>query len=840
MQTVSRLITEFIPETYDVYLQINRINRSFKGEVAVTGESKHGRIILHTKGLEVTSATINGVEASWNMGINDELSLTAPNLQAGVYTVVIHYSGQITDHLHGLYPCHFTHKGIKKELLMTQFESHHAREVLPCVDEPEAKATFNLTIKTDVGDTVLSNMPVKKRRESCSGQTVQFATTPRMSTYLLAFIVGELQSVRAKTKSGVDVAVWSTPAQPIESLQFALDHAVRTIEFFDEYFDVPYPLPKSDHVAVPDFSSGAMENWGLITYRETALLADPATTSISSKQYIATVIAHELSHQWFGNLVTMKWWDNLWLNESFATIMEYVAVDALHPEWEEWLEFSSQEAVLALRRDAIDGVQSVQTDVKHPDEISTLFDASIVYAKGGRLLRMMQQYVGESAFRTALKHYFTLHQYGSTTGDDLYAEMSKASKKPVGTLMNTWISQSGYPVVLARVNGNKLTLTQQQFFIGPHKPNNQLWPIPLGATLPEVPLVLDKKSITVSLTDPQATLQLNYHDSAHFITHYDQTLRSRLLIEITNGTMPVLQRMQFLHEQTLLARGGMMNSADLLDVLIAYSNEQNEKVWGMMALAIGELKKFVETNRQAEKQLRNFIGTLAHPQYVRLGWDSTATESEDDTKLRATILGCMLYSEQPAVIAEALRRYNAAPYTALDPELRGLIMSAAVRHSKDRQIIDNLLEDYQQTVSVDLKSDVAAALTSTRNKKELGKLRTLLTNTSVIRTQDHLHWFIALLRNTESRQATWEWLQNHWQWIETTFGSDKSCDYYPRYAAATLTTPAQLSEYREFFAAHKANPALTRTIDMGIRDLEGRIELIERDSPAVATRLANM
>ena len=313
--------------------------------------------------------------------------------------------------MHGLYPCYFTHDGVKKQLFATQFESHHAREVFPCVDEPAAKAEYDLTLVTQTGITVLGNMPVKSEEENGDSRTTTFEKTPRMSSYLLAFVIGELHKKTARTKSGVEVNVWATPAQNENTLDFALDIATRSIDFYDEYFGVKYPLPKSDHVALPDFSSGAMENWGLITYRESCLLADPELTPESSRRFIATVIAHELSHQWFGNLVTMNWWNDLWLNESFANMMEYVAIDALHPEWRMWEDFATNEVTAALRRDSLDGVQSVQADVNHPDEISTLFDPAIVYAKGGRLLVMVRKLIGEEAFRAGLKSYFEKFAY---------------------------------------------------------------------------------------------------------------------------------------------------------------------------------------------------------------------------------------------------------------------------------------------------------------------------------------------------------------------------------------------------------------------------------------------
>ncbi len=838
MQTVSRLITEFIPTSYQLSLDIDRIGRTFKGTMTIKGSSVNGKVVLHSKGLVLDTVLIDGKEASHALGINDEVELTHPALAPGEHIVVLGYNGTITDQLHGLYPCRFVHNGEPKELLVTQFESHHAREMMPCIDEPEAKATFDVTVTTETSITVLGNMPITSQTEAAGRMVTKFATTPRMSTYLLALVMGEMHSKTAKTADGVDVSVWATPAQSPESLDFALEHAVKTIEFFNDYFGVPYPLPKSDHVAVPDFSSGAMENWGLITYREVALLAEPQTTSISSKQYIAMVVAHELSHQWFGNLVTMKWWNNLWLNESFATIMEYLAVDALHPEWNEWFEFSSSEGVMALRRDSIDGVQSVQTDVHHPDEISSLFDGAIVYAKGGRLLRMMQTYIGEAAFRTGLKSYFIKHQYGNTTGDDLWAELSEASGKDVGQLMNTWISQSGFPVVHASLNDSTLTLTQERFFVGPHDASEQLWPIPLRANRTDIPTLFEEKSVSIPFVDTEV-LHLNMDDSAHFITNYGANLKSRLVEEVRSGAMNEVQRAQFLHEQTLLARAGYIGSAELIPLLDAYRNESNEKVWDTIALAISDLKKFVEYDQYAESHLRSFVAGLARMQFDRLGWDKRAEESEDDTKLRATIIGCMLYGEVSDVIDHAITMYRTTDMDSFDPELRGLILGAAVRHGADGQIIDDLMKLYASTASADLQGDITAAVTSSKDLAILTRLLNQLKDTQTIRTQDTVRWYVNLLRNREGREATWQWVREQWPWIEETFASDKSHDYFPRYSASILSARKHLDEYRSFFTPLRSNPGLTRVIDMGILDLEGRIELIERDGKAVAEALSD-
>ncbi len=839
MQSVTHLISEFIPENYQLALIIDRAARTFNGTVAITGESVNKHIVVHAKDLTIARATIDGEPATCTQGENDELTLTVPHLAPGRHTVIISYDGKIIDtQLHGLYPCKFTVDGAPKELIMTQFESHYAREMFPCVDEPEAKATFDVTVTTETGVTVLGNMPVVAQNEQDGTLVTTFDTTPRMSTYLVALVIGDMHAKSATTKDGVVVSVWATRAQRLESLDFALEHAVKSIEFYNEYFGVPYPLPKSDNVAVPDFANGAMENWGLVTYRETALLADPDTTSLASKEYIATVIAHELSHQWFGNLVTMKWWNNLWLNESFATIMEYIATDALHPDWNMWLEFNSNEGGMALRRDAIDGVQSVQIDVKHPDEISTIFDGAIVYAKGARLMNMMRTFVGEDAFRQGLKEYFTTHAYSNTRETDLWNALSQASGKDVAGFMSAWISQPGYPVITATASDSELTLAQQQFFVGPHETSSQLWPIPLDSSYGALPELLDTTSTAAGYTD--SLILLNQHNTGHYLTNYDPTLRTKIYDALKDGTLTESQRIQFLTEQTMLARGGFIPMASLIPLLDAYKHESSDKIWDVLSVAIAELKKFVETDEARENKLRSLVGALASEQFARLGWNALDGEPENDTKLRSTILGCMIYSENEAVLDEAKRRFEAAPFEQLDPELRPLLASAVVRHFETPPLIKQLLELYKTSQNAELKIDIASALTSSREESTLHALIELVPDTTVIRPQDTLHWFVYLLSNRHSRTETWQWMRDSWQWITETFGDDKSFDRFPRYAAGRLMTREQLKEYTQFFAPLRNDLSLTRTIDMGIRDLEGKIELIERESPAIYAALDNL
>ena len=837
MTTVPRLYETFKPSHYELKIDLTQADdKKFSGSVTITGQASGSSISLHAKDLTIHSALIDDQPAEFYYGEFDELRLSCPELSSGEHTIRIKFSGTITDAMHGLYPCYFTHDGVKKQLFATQFESHHAREVFPCVDEPAAKATYDVTLRTAPDLTVLGNMPIAESSEHDGVLTTTFATTPRMSSYLLAFVVGELHKKTAHTNSGVEVNVWATPAQSEETLGFALDIATRSIDFYDEYFGVPYPLPKSDHVALPDFSSGAMENWGLITYRESCMLVDDKLTPESSKRFIATVIAHELSHQWFGNLVTMQWWNDLWLNESFANMMEYVAVDALHPEWRMWEEFAVSDVTITLRRDSIDGVQSVQNGVNHPDEIDTLFDPAIVYAKGGRLLVMVRQLIGEEAFRAGLRSYFEKFAYQNTVGDDLWRELETASGQPIINLMNTWISQPGLPIVQVEQDNSAeqptATLRQERFFIGDHQPSDTCWPIPLFANQPLDNAMLTEHEKTFTIEKP---LQLNCGLNGHFVTKYDNATREQLLANIHE--LPTLDKICLLQDTTLLARAGFESSASLLPLALSLKHETNEKVFDMAAGALAELRKFVDDDDDGKAHLKQISGEFARATFDELDWGETPGESDDDRERRVTALGLMIYSEDQAVLAEAKRRFDGQSLEELPTEIRSLIISANVRHFETPEMIDDLFQTYQHTPSNDLQTDITLGLTNTKNQKTAQTILANIKRSDIIRPQDASRWFVYLIRTHESRQLTWGWLKDNWQWVETTFAGDKSYDEFIRYAATALLTSDELTDFRRFFEPMLGIPALTRTIELGITEIAARVELIERDKAAVIDAL---
>ena len=833
MNTVRRLTNDFIPEHYELTLTIIRQEKTFHGSVTIHGELVHDSILsLHAKELVITDARVDGQSVSYSTADDDILALSGEAVVPGARTATLDFKGTITDAMHGMYPCYFEDAGEKKELIATQFESHHAREVFPCIDEPAAKATFDVTLCTEQDVTVLGNMPISSQTVQNDMRVTTFQRTPIMSSYLLAWVVGELHKKTATTAGGTEVNVWATPAQPSETLDFALEMGVNVIEFYDEYFGVPYPLPKADHVALPDFSSGAMENWGLITYREVALLVDPKTASATQKHFVASVIAHELAHQWFGNLVTMKWWDDLWLNESFADFVEHIALDALHPEWETWLEFVLSRGIGTLRRDATDGVQSVHVDVHHPDEINSLFDGAIVYGKGARLMKMLRSYIGEDAFRAGLKTYFTEFAYKNTEGADLWKHLSAASDKDVATFMDAWLSQPGYPVLTVSDSG----LRQEQFFIGEHQPSDRVWPILLGAEpAGTLPAIMHDREIPAFISFDQ---RFNVNDNAHFITQYPADHLQALLAKVE--TFSTIDRLGLLNTHTLLVRGGRAASADLIDIVQHYAHESNDAVWDVMNITLAELRKFVEQDKDAEAGLRTLTRQLAAQHYTRLGFDEITGEPLVDTKLRPIITSMMIYGEDAAVIDTALQRCNITTLADISTDMRSLIISAAVRHSQDTTLPTQLMELYTTTHSADLREAIIAGITSTKSATVAADMLKHCMDSQTIRPQDAGHWFVYFIRNRHTRQVAWQWLQDNWSWIEQTFGGDKSYDEFPRYAAMGLMTHQELAEYKEFFLPLREQPALQRNIDVGITEIAARLELIDRDGDDVRTALRNL
>jgi aminopeptidase N len=844
-KAVTRLFNSFQPNNYDLKLDLDITGNKAAGQVVITGK-KTGRpsqrLTFHGKGLKIAAATITKHDKQGDTLIAverinlqksfDEIRLhTKDILYAGSYTIIIDFIAPIQESMHGMYRSDYKLDSETKTVISTQFESHHAREAFPCIDEPEAKATFDLTLTTPANLTVLSNMPAVKQEVRDDMLVSVFDTTPRMSTYLLAWAIGELQHKSATTKDGVEVNVWSTLEHRPEALDFALDTGKRCIEFFNDYYGTPYPLPKCDMISIPSFSSGAMENWGLVTYREACLLADPATSSQSAREVVALVVCHELSHQWFGNLVTMKWWDDLWLNESFANVMEYVAVDALFPEWQVFNTFVSQEGLSAFRRDSIAGVQSIKTEVRHPDEISTLFDPSIVYAKGGRLLNMLRTYIGEDDFRAGLKQYFEKHQYGNTTGDDLWAALSETSGKDVAGFMNPWLQQSGFPLVTVDQQGKQLALRQSHFLIDPAKADtDRRWPVPLLASNTEVPALLNKSEATATL-QTDTFVQVNQGAVGHYVVRYGNPDHMAWMAgRAADKSLGDVERLMLLSDSSMLARSGADSLITTLQLLDNYADEASEPVWDIISLTIGDARRFVDSDEDLEEPIKALIRNLIEPQYQRLGWEQQPDEPSQDTKLRAGIIGLGAFAEHPEIKARVLEMFEAykADADSVNSELRGIVFTSAVRY-KAEGAFDYLLELEEKTSNPNLKQELLGSLSSTRSTEDGARLLARIKDPKKVRLHDVDHWLVLLMRSRYNQEQAWQWLRDNWDWIAKTFEGDKSYDTFPRYAASSFNTRQRLDEYREFFGPMADIPVLSRNIAMGIEELESRVTWVERD-----------
>ena len=838
MQAVKHFIETFVPEHYDLFLDLNRADKSFSGKVTITGEAKTSKISLHQKDLTVEAVEVAGQARPFTLDKDNE-ALYIELEAAGPVLVTITYTGQITDNMTGIYPSYYTVDGVKKEIISTQFESHFAREAFPSVDEPEAKATFDLALKFDQaeGELALSNMPEIDVENRKATGVWKFETTPRMSSYLLAFAAGDMQGITAKTKNGTLVGVYATKAHPESNLEFALDIAVRCIEFYEEYYGVKYPIPQSLHVALPDFSAGAMENWGLVTYREIYLLVDENSTALS-RQTVALVVAHELAHQWFGNLVTMKWWDDLWLNESFANMMEYVSVDAIEPSWKIFEDFQTSGVPYALKRDATDGVQSVHVEVKHPDEINTLFDGAIVYAKGSRLMHMLRRWLGDDAFRKGLGAYFEKHQYGNTIGRDLWDDLSQASGRDVAAFMDAWLEQPGYPVVTAKVENDSLILTQKQFFIGEHEDRGRLWPVPLNSNWQGLPDTLTTERLEIPnyaalAAQNDGALRLNTENTAHYITDYQGELLDALLNNLSS--LDNISKLQIVQERRLLAESGKISYADLLPVISKLANETSYMVVSAVSQVLEGLNRFVDEGSQTEEDYKALLKVLSQSNFDRLGFEKQAGESDEDEMVRQLIVGNMIKADDETAKAQASQIFDKYRdnLEKLPAAIRLQVLVNQIKHHESKELTKLYLDLYVASNDGSFKNALSTALSYTKNKETLDELLATWKDKFTVKPQDLSAWYGRFLSRDFTQEAVWTWARENWDWIKAALGGDMSFDSFVISPAVVFKTERRLAEYKAFFEPQLDDMAISRNISMGIKEIAARVELVKCEKEAV-------
>ncbi|HEY5152857.1 MAG TPA: M1 family metallopeptidase [Candidatus Saccharimonadales bacterium] len=859
---VTRLYEQFRPDNYDLTLDVDPKTMAFSGTVTVRGK-KTGRpaerLTFHQKGLKIASAvivrhgkpgdkTIEVARINNHAGFDEVRLHAAEMIYPGEYTVTMAFSGEITRPMNGIYPCHFKHDGQDKMLIATQFESHHAREAFPCIDEPEAKATFDLTLVTPAGETVIANTPVKAQKpyaDTADGSQAYtytttrksvpafvettFETTPKMSTYLLAFVFGDMKYLEATTEDGVLVRTYATPDN-VKHARFALDVAVKTLEFYNDYFDIPYPLAKCDFIALPDFSSGAMENWGCITFREQVMLVDPKNTSLHVKQYVADVVAHELTHQWFGNLVTMRWWTDLWLNESFATWMSWLAVDHLFPDWKVWTQFIVDEQGIAFKLDALEHTHPIEVEVRHPDEIRTIFDA-ISYEKGASVLLMLHDYLGADTFRDGLRLYLKRHAYGSTDTVDLWTSLEEVSKLPVKEFMGAWTSQSGYPIVQARIAADQPTLRQERFYLNPAaKKEPATWPIPLLASQDPGFATLDKTEQAIKTAALAKDFLLNHNRTSFFRAVYDTEHLAALAGEVKAGKLNDLDRLGLLNDAFEAAKAGYGPTVDALKLLEAYAGEDSAVVWDVISAGIGSIR-VVMNDDKVRAGLRPFVRNLTAGQLKRLGWEEKPGDSHFDRLLRPAILGLSSFGEEPSVVKEAQKRFESMKQPEdIHPDLRGVVYGTMARKGGLPEF-EKMLKMHNESANSEERVTLAGALCGFEQPELIHKALGLIT-TDKVRLQDATYWIAYSFMNRHARHLTWEWLGKNWEWLLKNLGTDLSFFRLPTYAARGFSDESFIPEFETFFES-RMSPAFERPVKQAIEIIQWQAAWKKRDLASI-------
>ncbi len=845
---VKHLLAYFQPKHYNLQLDLDKSEMTFRGELQLTGK-KVGRptkrITLHQNGLTVSKAFILKTDKGSTHEVPvtrivkqdsfDEVRLhTDEQLYPGNYTIKLEFSGDITQQMNGVYPCNFMHDGQKKQLLATQFESHHAREVFPCIDEPAAKATFSLKLSTDTDETVLSNTPIEDQKTKGNRLITQFEKTPIMSTYLLAFVVGEMDYKETKTNAGVVIRGYTTPDN-VDYVDFALDVARQCIEFYDEYFAISYPLEKCDLIALPDFSSGAMENWGCITFREQTLLVDPAHTALSTKQYVAMVVAHELAHQWFGNLVTMRWWTDLWLNEGFASWIEFLAIDTLFPDWDMWTQFTSSEQQQAMRLDTLEHTHPVEVPVNSPDEIRTIFDA-ISYSKGASVIHMLHEYLGPKDFRIGLQHYLKSHAYSNTDTVDLWQALEDSSHKPVRAFMHDWTSQTGYPVVRADVDLPNVTLRQHRFMTNPEKgeTSKTLWPIPL--LLPELPDedTLEDKKTKLTYTSDEI-FKLNHGQSGFYRTVYNNSHLHTLGSYVKKGRLKPLDRIGILSDAFEAARYGYSDTTEVIALLENFFEEDSYAVWEIITSWIGSLR-LVMDDEELREAIKPFVRALIASQLKRLGWEQKDADSHFDRLLRPIIIGMAASADEAWVVEKCQELFDSVD-TANDlradlgtvpsskkikrglihPDLRGAVFGTVAKRG-DKATFDKLVRMHNKAHLSEEKTTLAAAITSFQQPELISESLKMI-RSSDVRLQDVSYWIIYSFMNRHAKQQTWQWLKDNWSWLEENFSNDLSFYRMPLYVARAFSDVSFRPEFEAFFTS-KMSGGLERSYKQSLEMLD--------------------
>jgi len=840
------------PSKYRIKLQPDLKNFTFDGEQSVDLLilEATSTIVLNSIDLEISNTTLhaNGTTLTSKSVTIDKDAETATldfgeTIQPGDARLEMVFTGGLNDKLMGFYRSEYTSQdGETRYLATTQFEPTDARRAFPCWDEPAKKATFEVTLVFSDEYQAVSNTPVVEEAFPGPGlKSVRFAETPIMSTYLLVFIVGNLTSIEERAAGGTTVGVWTTPGKE-DQASFALDTSVKLLSYFNEYFGIPYPLPKLDHIAIPDFAAGAMENWGAVTYRETALLVDPDNSSAGTRQRVAEVIAHEMAHMWFGDLVTMEWWDDLWLNESFASWMGNKAVDWLFPEWEMWTQFVNMDTNRALSLDGLKNSHPIEQAVKNPAEVSQLFDA-ISYSKGASVIRMLENFLGEESFRKGLNRYLSSHMYDNARTEDLWSALETESGQPVTAIMDSWVKQMGYPVLQVesdRTGGQTtLSVTQERFvydrLLGDSGPDsdsdNEVWRVPVSASQ-------GREESTVTVMDGRQTqidvpgssdgwVKLNPLQTGFFRVNYSTEDWQRLVPAIESLELHATDRLGVQNDAYALSRAGLLPVTQFLSLAQAYKNEGDASVWSDLASNLRDIEQLI-SDEAIHPAYQGFAREIFGPAARKIGWEPKSGEGHLDALLRSTVLSQAGSYHDPGVTAQASERFQKylQDRETLAPDLRGVVFALAAQ-SGGKDVYDQIWGLEGETDLAEEKIRLLMSLTRFQQPELLNS--TLADSLSAkVRSQDSVTLVAGVAANPKGRDLAWEFVKDNWAEFDRRYGGGGFGLMRLVSICSHFNSQEKADEVDSFFAEHPA-PAAERTIRQALERVRLNIKWLEQN-----------
>ncbi|OUM59579.1 hypothetical protein PIROE2DRAFT_46932, partial [Piromyces sp. E2] len=793
----------------------------------------------------------------------------------------IKFTGNLNNEMNGFYRSEYTDtNGHKKFMASTQFESVYARRSFPCWDEPAIKATFDIKLRAEVDKTTLSNMPIiKEEKIIINGKEykdVTFDTTPIMSTYLVAYVIGELDYVEQMSNptapveaKPIKVRVYTLKGESYQC-KYAADVASRVLEYFSEYFNIPYPLPKMDLVAIPDFELGAMENWGLITFSTMGLLYDEEKSSLASKENVCTTVAHELAHQWFGNLVTIEWWSDLWLNEGFATFAGTLATDYLYPEWNIFTNFIVDELQSALNLDGLRSSHPVKVEINKINEIDQIFD-QISYEKGAVVIRMLNACLGEKKFMEGIRIYLKRHMYSNTLTKDLWKALSEASGIDTETLMGSWINDTGYPVVT--INDYKksekeigLTISQKRFLSSGDLTSEEerkcnTWWIPLGITThasPSQPLenILTKKQdvITVPYSDShQQFIKLNYNETGMYRVKYPKELLNEIgemirigLEDKSKEVIGVNDRISIVSDIFALAKNGSEQTKNALELLKYFEKETNYNVLSQISLKVQELKSvWYNKGDTVIEALKRLLLKIFSPLAEKYGFDYSPNETYIDIKMRTLALKVAGTNGDKKVIDEAIRRltlFIKGDNNILNPSIRQLTYTIVLGNTTGEEAekyYDAIFRIYQTSEMVDQSIMALKALATAKDPKLIQRTLDTAKNPDIVRLQDIMYSIVNITIDNAnpqvSRPTAWKWLVSNWTVFEERY---KTCASILmdicKYSMNGLNDTQYIQEIEAW--VKEMGPRLDnirRTIDQILERLKVENSWLERDNDDV-------